>query len=192
MYLCAIHTENEDYRKSRLSRDLANTSKGSHGLYTEREFSKACKYKIMHTPPRSTLKNKLVPEEAIQHVSMVLWLEYLVCWEAWLTTLLSGHSSTAGQLSAQSQGCLRILCWHAHEKFRNFLGVELELKMSLSYRMPSSSANQTPSFSGSSWPPLSYLAWGTAQPSGSRNASSLTLFASHLADGKRLKCQHHL
>lgn len=56
MYLCAIRTENEDYRKSRLSRDLANTSKGSHGLYTEREFSKACKYKIMHPTAQYTEK----------------------------------------------------------------------------------------------------------------------------------------
>lgn len=105
MYFCAILTENEDYRKSRLSRDLVNTRKGPHGLYTEGEFSEAYEYKITHTPQCGTLKNKLVPEEAIQcqhgavaGVSGVLSI--------WLTILLAGHSSTAGQLSAQRQGCL--------------------------------------------------------------------------------------
>lgn len=78
--------------------------------------------------------------------------------------------------------------WKIQELFGGRVGIQ-DISP---YLMPSSSANQTPSFSGSSWPQLSYLASGTAQPSGSRNASSLTLFASHLADGKRLKCQHHL
>lgn len=61
------------------TRDLVNTSKGSCGLYTGGEYSNACKYKIMHTPQCSTLKSKLVPEEAIKCVSMVLRLEYLAC-----------------------------------------------------------------------------------------------------------------
>lgn len=66
-------------RREELSTDLVNTIKGSHGQYTGGEFSKACKYNIMHTPQCSTLKSKFVPEEAIKCVSMILWLEYLAC-----------------------------------------------------------------------------------------------------------------
>lgn len=153
--------------KRRLSRDLANTSKGSRGLYTGGEFSMARKYKIMHSPPCRTPKSKLVPAAAIKREGTVLGLEDPARWEAWLSAPLSWHNSTAGQLSAQSRGCSRISCWHFHEKFRNFLGGCARNSRRLSpYWAPSSSANQTCSFPSSSWPQLSHLARGTASLSG--------------------------
>lgn len=193
MYLCDILTENNvQWMKRRLSRDLVNTSKGSCGLYTGGEFSKACKHKIMHTPRCSTLKSKLVPEEAIKCVSMVLRLKYLACWEAWLTILLSCHSSTAGQLSGKSQGCSWILCWHFHEKFRNFQG-DMNGIQDISLLHESHLHQLTKLLRFLALPGPNYFTMPGAQHSfhGVGSVSSLTLFASHLL-GQGLKCQYHI
>lgn len=140
----------------------------------------------MCTPQCSTLKSKLVPEEIITCVSMVLSLEYLACWEACLTIRLSCQSSTAGQLSVQSPGCSSILCWHFHEKFRNFGGGLDGLQdIALLSECHPHQLIKVPLFPAHPGP--NYLILSGAQYNfwGVGSASGLTIFASRLTDGRR-------